>query len=146
MLPFLWQTALDSNVGCALFVLLWYNKFFFGKWDELRVTRVVQLFLHLRLNYYETKIQMLSAFPWKPAQPRFLKIKLKSLFFLRAHNTRHFTRSKAEIVAENLTDPIKSWKGRRLIRKPYCTSFDYQRYKLKYNLMLATFHEYRICL
>ena len=78
-----------------------------GKWVELRVTRVVQLFLHLRLNYYEAKIQMLSVFSWKPAQPRFLmQNKNLSLFFLRAYNTRRFTRSKAEIVAENLTDPI----------------------------------------
>ena len=36
------------------------QKFFLFKWDELRVTRVVQLFLHLRLNYYEAKIQMIS--------------------------------------------------------------------------------------
>ena len=55
---------------------------FLYKWDELRVTRVVQLFLHLRLNYYEAKIQMLSAFSWKPAKPRFLKIKIKLKFVL----------------------------------------------------------------
>ena len=35
------------------------------------------LFLNLRLNYYEAKIEMISAFSWKPAQPRFLKIKIK---------------------------------------------------------------------
>ena len=49
---------------------------------------------------------MLSAFSWKPAQPRLLKIKIKVCFFLRAYNTSRFTRSEAEIVAENLTDPI----------------------------------------
>ena len=49
--------------------------------DELRVTRVMQLFLHLRLNYYEAKIQMLLAFSWKPAQPRFLKLKIEVCSF-----------------------------------------------------------------
>ena len=74
-----------------------------------------KLFLHRRLNYYEAKIQMLSAFSWKSAQPRFLKIKIISLFFLRAYNTRRFTRGKAEIVAENLTDPKMSTPYKKAI-------------------------------
>ena len=57
------------------------QKNFVFKWDELRVTRAVQLFLHLRLNYYEAKIEMISAFSRKPAQPRFLKIKIKVCSF-----------------------------------------------------------------
>ena len=43
-------------------------------------------------------------------------------------------------MTENLTDPIKSSKCRHLIRNPYCTSFDNQRYKLKFDV-LATFHD-----
>ena len=54
--------------------------FLFRK-DVLCGTRVVQLFLQLRLKYYDAKIQMLSVFSWKPGQPRYAKI--KRLHFLR---------------------------------------------------------------
>ena len=78
--------------------------------------------VHLRL-IYEAKIQVLSVFSWKPAQPRY--VKAKSLLFLEALNRRRSTRSEAtqNVVAENLTNSIKSRKCRHLIRKPHCTSF-----------------------
>ena len=43
------------------------------------------LFLHFRLKYYEAKIQMLSVFLWKPAQRRYVEIKI--LLFVKAYNT-----------------------------------------------------------
>ena len=43
---------------------------------------------------------MLSVFPWKPAQPRYL---IQNLFFLKGYNTTRSVRSKAsQIVAEKL--------------------------------------------
>ena len=69
----------ECRLRTLRFVVIQY--FFVFKWDELRVTRVVQLFLHLRLNYYEAKIQMLSVFSWNPAQLRCLKIKIKVCSF-----------------------------------------------------------------
>ena len=77
MFPFLWRTALDSKAGCALFVFFVIQYIFPFKWDELRVTRVVQLCLHLRLNYYEAKIQMLSAFQGNQLSRGSSKQKLK---------------------------------------------------------------------
>ena len=55
----------------ALYVLLSLMQYtFLFKMDVLRVTQVVQLFLYLRLKYYEAKIQMLSVFSWNLVQPR----------------------------------------------------------------------------
>ena len=77
--------------------------------------------VHLRL-IYEAKIQVLSVFSWKLDQPRY--VQTKSLLFLEGLNRTRSTRSEAsQIVAENLTNSIKSRKCRHLIRKPYCTSF-----------------------
>ena len=73
-------------MAVALYVLLslmQYTSLF--KMDVLRVTRVVQLFLYLWLNYYEAKIQMLSMFSWNLAQLRYVRMKILS--FLEAYNT-----------------------------------------------------------
>ena len=53
--------------------------------DVLRVTRVVQLFLYLWLNYYEAKTQMLLVFSWNLAQPQYVRMEILS--FLKAYNT-----------------------------------------------------------
>ena len=51
-------------------------------------------------------------------------VKITSLLFLKAYNTTLSIRIRAtQIVAENLTNSIKSGKCRHLIRKPYCTPF-----------------------
>ena len=73
------NACFECRLPTLRFVVIQKN--FLFKWDELRVTRVVQLFLHLWLNYYEAKIEMISVFSWKPAQPRFLKIKIKVCSF-----------------------------------------------------------------
>ena len=58
----------------ALYVLLSVMQYIFlFKKDVLCVTRVVQV-LHLRLKHDDVKIQMLSVFSLKPAQPGYVKI------------------------------------------------------------------------
>ena len=96
---FLCQPALDSN-GCGTlrFVSVMQYIFLFKK-DVLCMMRVVK-FLNLRLQYYDTKIQMLSVFSY---------IKIKSLIRSRA----------TQIVAENSTNSIKTGKWKHLIRKPH---------------------------
>ena len=63
---------------------------------------------------YGAKIQLLSVFSWKPAQTRY--VKTKSLLFLKGYNRTCSTRNEAsQIVAENLTNSIKSTKFRHHI-------------------------------
>ena len=51
---------------------------------------------------------MLSVFPWKPAQPRYL---IQNLFFLKGYNTTRSVRSKAsQIVAEKRCGDCYSWQ------------------------------------
>ena len=117
---------LDSNACCGTlrFVVVAAIYFSFQKGrvtcDESYATIYT---VHLRL-IYEAKIQLLSVFTWKPAKTRYVKLKTKSLLFPKAYNKTRSTRSEvSQIVAENLTNSIKSIKCRHLIRKPYCTSF-----------------------
>ena len=82
-------------MAAALYVLLLMQYTFLFKMDVLRVTRVVQLFLYLRLKYYEAKIQMLSVYcvfvePTDLAQPRYVRMKILS--FLKAYNTMRSAR------------------------------------------------------
>ena len=73
--------------AAALFVLLSLMQYISVSFQRGRVTfdeswaiiRTVDV--HLRL-IYEAKIQVLSVFSWKPAQPRY--VKTKSLLFLEA--------------------------------------------------------------
>ena len=115
---------LDSNGLCGTLRFVVVAAIYFS-FQKGRVTcdesYAIIYTVHLRL-IYEAKIQMLSVFSWKPAQPRYLKT--KRLLFLKAYDRTRSTRSEvSQIVAENLTNSIKSIKCRHLIRKPYCTSF-----------------------
>ena len=92
--------------AATLFVLLSLMQYISVSFQRGRVTcdescAIIHT-VHLRL-IYEAKIQVLSVFSWKPAQPRY--VKTKRLLFLEASNRTRSTRSEAsQIVAENLTN------------------------------------------
>ena len=111
--------------AASLFVLLSLMQYISFSFQRGRITcdescAIIHT-VHLRL-IYEAKIQVLSVLSWKLAQLRYFKI--ESLLFLEASNRIRSTRSEiSQIVAENLTNSIKSRICGHLIRKPYCTSF-----------------------
>ena len=75
--PFLCQAVLDSNAGCDTLRFVVVDAIL--SFQRGRVTfdescAIIHT-VHLQL-IYEAKLQVLSVFSWKPAQPRYVKQKV----------------------------------------------------------------------
>ena len=110
-------------LAAALFVLLSLMQYISVSFQRGCVTcdesRAIIHTVHLRLIYENTS----AIGVFVETSSATVRQNKKFLFLETLNRTRSARSEASQIVAENLTNSIKSRKCRHLIRKPYCTSF-----------------------